>query len=172
MARIFPELTDAELSEINSSAEVRLYKLLRDMLDDSYVVIFQPRWILKRESNQAKDGETDFVIAHPNFGYFCLEVKGGGLDFDGSNWHSIDRNKISHEIRNPIKQSMDAKYAIRSKLFESTRVTEDFKKAPIGHAVFFPDTDSAQLFVRPDLPIELVGARPNLADIRKWIWSI
>lgn len=172
MARIFPELTDAELSEINSSAEVRLYKLLRDMLDDSYVVIFQPRWILKRESNQAKDGETDFVIAHPNFGYFCLEVKGGGLDFDGSNWHSIDRNKISHEIRNPIKQSMDAKYAIRSKLFESTRVTEDFKKAPIGHAVFFPDTDSAQLFVRPDLPIELVGARPNLADIRKWVEGV
>lgn len=169
MARIYPEMTNAELMDVDSTAEVKLYKLFRDNLDDKYVVIFQPRWILKRESNQAKDGETDFVIAHPDFGYFCLEIKGGGIQFDGSNWHSIDRNKVHHEIRNPIKQAMDAKYAIRSKLFESGRITEEFRKVPIGHAVFFPDTESPQLFIRSDLPVELVGARSNLSDIANWV---
>lgn len=172
MSRIFPYLSDTELNRIDSRAEVALYKLLRDQLDETYLVIFQPRWILKRESNQARDGETDFVIAHPDYGYFCLEVKGGGIHFDGSNWYSIDRNNNSHEIRDPIKQSMEAKYAIRSKLIESGRVTEDFKRVPIGHAVFFPDTESARLFIRPDLPIELVGSKPDLLNVSKWVEGV
>jgi len=169
VSRIYPALTDFDLGSIDSRAEVNLYKLFRDQLDDSYLVIFQPRWILKRESSQARDGEADFVIAHPDYGYFCLEVKGGGIHFNGSTWSSIDRNQDQHEIRNPIKQSMDAKYAIRSKLIETSRVTEDFKKVPIGHAVFFPDMESAKLFVRPELPLEIIGAKPDLVDIQKWV---
>ena len=169
MTQIFPHLSDYELRSINSRAEVALYKLLRDQLDDSYLVIYQPRWILKHESNQARDGETDFIIAHPDNGFFCLEVKGGGIRFNGSAWASIDRNQNEHEIRNPIKQSMDAKYAIRSKLIESSRVTEDFKKVPIGHAVFFPDVESAKPFIRPDLPLEIIGAKPDSLAIKKWV---
>jgi hypothetical protein len=169
LTQIFPKLSDHELSSINSRAEVALYKLLRDQLDDSYLVIFQPRWILKRESSQARDGETDFLIAHPDNGFFCLEVKGGGIHFNGSDWSSIDKNQNEHEIRNPIKQSMDAKYAIRSKLIESSRVTEDFKRVPIGHSVFFPDMESAKPFIRTDLPLEIIGAKPDLFAIKKWV---
>jgi len=169
VARIFPNLSDLELNQIDSRAEVSLYKSLRDQLDDIYLVIFQPRWILKRESGKARDGETDFVIAHPDYGYFCLEVKGGGIHFNGSVWSSIDRNRGQHEIRNPIKQSMDAKYAIRSKLIESSRVTEDFKRVPIGHAVFFPDMESSKLFIRPDLPLEVIGAKPDALNLKKWV---
>ena len=169
MSRIFPYLSDSDLSRIDSRAEVILYRTFRDQLDDSYLVIFQPRWILKRESTQAKDGETDFVIAHPDAGYFCLEVKGGGIHFNGSVWSSIDRNQIQHEIRNPIKQSMDAKYAIRSKLIESSRVTEDFKRVPIGHAVFFPEMDSGKPFVRSELPLEIIGAKPDVLNIKTWV---
>ncbi len=84
MARIFPNLSDNELSEVDSSAEVKVYKAIREQLADEFLVIFQPRWILKRESESARDGEADFLISHPNYGYLTLEVKGGGIAFDGS----------------------------------------------------------------------------------------
>ena len=144
MARIFPKFSDNELYEVDSSAEVKVYKAIREQLSDDFLVIFQPRWILKRESESARDGETDFLIAHPDYGYFTLEVKGGGVSFDGSKWTSQDRNGSVNSIKDPIKQAMDAKFAIRAKLRESNKVTQVFLSAPIGHAVFFTDIENNQ----------------------------
>ena len=172
MNRIFPNLSDEALSHIDSAAEVKVYRALRDQLSDDYLVIFQPRWILKRELDSARDGETDFVIAHPKFGYFTLEVKGGGIAFDGTSWNSRDRNGIEHLIKDPIKQAMDAKFAIRVKLRESNKLTSSIQTAPIGHAVFFTDIDNSQTLVRPDLPNTLIGTRLNLADIQDWVAKV
>ena len=172
MNRIFPNLSNEALNRIDSSAEVKVYRALRSQLNDEYLVIFQPRWILKRESESARDGETDFVIAHPNFGYFTLEVKGGGISFDGTNWKSKDRNGIGHFIRDPIKQAMDAKFAIRAKLRESNKLSQSIQTAPIGHAVFFTDIDSNQALVRPDLPKALIGIRNNLESLEDWVAQV
>ena len=172
MARIFPKLSDNELFEVDSSAEVKVYKAIREQLSDDFLVIFQPRWILKRESESARDGETDFLLAHPDYGYFTLEVKGGGVSFDGSKWSSRDRNGSLNPIKDPIKQAMDAKFAIRAKLRESNKVTQVFLSAPIGHAVFFTDIETNQQLVRPDLPGSLIGVRKNLQDINSWITQV
>jgi len=169
MTRIFPNLSDEALSRIDSAAEVKVYRALRDQLSDDYLVIFQPRWILKRELDSARDGETDFVIAHPKFGYFTLEVKGGGISFDGTSWNSRDRNGIEHLIKDPIKQAMDAKFAIRVKLRESNKFTNSIQTAPIGHAVFFTDIDSSQTLIRPDLPNTLIGTRLSLENVQDWV---
>jgi hypothetical protein len=169
MARIFPNLSDNELSAVDSSAEIKVYKAIREQVSDEFLVIFQPRWILKRESESARDGETDFLIAHPKYGYLTLEVKGGGIAFDGSKWTSGDRNGTVHPIKDPIKQAMDAKFAIRAKLRESNKVTQSFLLAPIGHAVFFTDIENYQPLVRSDMPGTLIGIRKNLQDISIWI---
>ena len=169
MARMIPALLDAELELVKSRGEAKIYKHLQNKLDDSYLVLFEPRWILKNETSQARDGETDFIIAHPDYGYFCLEVKGGGIHFDGDNWFSIDSSQTRNEIKNPAKQSMEAKYAVKAKLFESHRVTRDFTKAAVGHAVFFPDTENAKQFERPDLPLEIIGTHSNIENLKSWI---
>lgn len=69
MSKIVPELNDQELLALESAAEARLYRALRDGLPDEYLILFQVGWILRREDEQARDGETDFLIIHPKHGY-------------------------------------------------------------------------------------------------------
>src|SRR5687767_1045 len=107
MGTLLPELTEAQLTALPSRAEAKIYRALRDRLPDGYVVLFQVGWILCREDEQAKDGEIDFLLCHPDSGYLCIEVKGGGIAFDGvsGQWFSVDRNHQKHEINNPIQQA-------------------------------------------------------------------
>ena len=77
MTTIVPELSDVQLAELPSQAEAKVYRALRDGLPQDFTVLFQVGWILRREEEQAKDGETDFLVCHPELGYVCIEVKGG-----------------------------------------------------------------------------------------------
>ena len=123
MTTIVPELSDVQLGELPSQAEAKVYRALRDGLPQDFVVLFQIGWILQREEEQAKDGETDFLVCHPELGYVCIEVKGGGVGFDATSgeWFSVDRHRQKHAINNPINQALKAKYSIRSKLNEHQR---------------------------------------------------
>ena len=172
MARMVPELSHEEIEEIESSAERRLYQHFKEELDDRYLVIFQPRWILKKETAKAQDGELDFLIAHPDHGIFSLEVKGGGISSEAGKWFSIDRHGVKHDIRNPFNQSMNAKYSIRRKLEESSRAGASLNKYSFGHAVFFPDVKSSELFHSPDTPAEIVGSFASLKDIEGWVKGV
>ncbi|MEK3901007.1 NERD domain-containing protein [Paenibacillus sp. FSL R7-0179] len=169
---MIPDLTEAQLSMVDSKGEVELYQAFKEGLPNSYYVFSQVAWILKRENDEAKDGETDFVILHPDFGYLCIEVKGGGLSFDAetNQWFSTDRYAQKHLIKDPIKQALRAKYSIRSKLYE----TDEWKmlgnkKVTCGHAVFFPDLSDSKLLVRPEMPAALIGINNNLVDIKMWV---
>lgn len=175
MTTIIPELTDAQLADLPSQAEAKVYRALRDGLPREFVVFFQVGWILRREEEQAKDGETDFVVCHPDLGYVCIEVKGGGVGFDSSSgdWFSLDRHRQKHSINNPINQALKAKYSIRSKLNEHQR-WRDLSLANVlrGHAVFFPDVGDASAMRRPDMPSALVGCAKDLQDSKAWIDAV
>ena len=168
MARMIPELSQEELEEVESAAERKLYEQFKKVLDEQYLVIFQPRWILKKETTKAHDGEIDFLISHPDFGIFSLEVKGGGIGSEAGKWFSIDRQGVKHDIRNPFTQSMNAKYAIKRKLEESSRAAANLNKCSFGHAVFFPDVKSSELFHNPDTPVEIIGSFTNFEDLNAW----
>ncbi|MNK91581.1 Nuclease-related domain protein [compost metagenome] len=172
MANMIPDLTESQLSEIESKAEVQVYKALKEGLPNSYFVFSQVAWILKRENDEAKDGETDFVIVHPNFGYLCIEVKGGGLTYDAAinQWFSTDRNGFRHLIKDPIKQSLRAKFSIRTKLLEAEEwKLHGVKKITYGHAVMFPDIGDPRPLERPEMPAALIGTNKNVMDIKKWV---
>lgn len=175
MTTIIPELTDAQLAELPSQAEAKVYRALRDGLSRDFVVLFQVGWILRREEGQVKDGETDFVVCHPDLGYICIEVKGGGVGFDSSRgeWYSVDRHLQKHAINNPINQALKAKYSIRSKLNEHPR-WRDLASANVlkGHAVFFPDVGDANALSRPDMPSALIGCARDLQDTKAWIDAV
>ena len=167
MTTTIPDLTDAQLNELPSQGEAKVFRSLRDNLTDDYVVLFQVAWILRREGERAQDGETDFLICHPIHGCLCVEVKGGGVGFDPATgeWFSIDRRRRKHRIRNPINQALRAKYSVRSKLDEHPRWRAlSPGEVLLGHAVFFPDIGDAAAPSRADLPAALVGTATDLRD--------
>lgn len=175
MATMLPDLSDGQLSENPSQAEVKVYRALRDLLPSEYVVFFQVGWILRREEEEARDGEADFLVCHPEFGYLTIEVKGGGVGFDAlkGEWYSVDRHRQKHPIKNPISQAMRAKYSVRTKLNESQR----WRDLPLtnvlrGHSVFFPEVGNASVLSRPDMPEALVGCAHDLLEPKAWIDSV
>jgi len=175
MTSIIPILSESQLNELPSRAEAKVYRALRDNLSDKYTIFFQVGWILQREEESAKDGETDFVICHPDFGYVCIEVKGGGVGFDSETgtWFSIDRHKQKHSINNPINQGLKAKYSIRAKLNEQKRWKDlALTNVLVGHAVFFPDVGNAFALSRPDMPQELIGTSDSLENISSWVDTV
>lgn len=172
MTTIIPELSEAQLNDLPSSAEAKVYRALRDKLPREYVVFFQVGWILRQEEEQAKDGETDFLVCHSELGYLCIEVKGGGVGFDASRgeWYSIDRYQQKHIIKNPISQALKAKYSIRSKLNQHSKWRAlGLKNVLRGHAVFFPDVGDTKVLSRPDMPTALIGSSISLEDPKQWI---
>jgi hypothetical protein len=172
---IVPELSDAQLDELPSQAEAKVYRALRDGLPPDFVVLFQVGWILRREEEQAKDGETDFLVCHPELGYVCIEVKGGGVGFDATSgeWFSVDRHRQKHTINNPINQALKAKYSIRSKLNEHQRWRDlGLGNVLRGHAVFFPDIGDANALSRPDMPAALIGCKKALREPRAWLEDV
>ncbi|MBX7136111.1 MAG: ATP-binding domain-containing protein [Fimbriimonadaceae bacterium] len=175
MTTIVPELSDVQLGELPSQAEAKVYRALRDGLPQDFVVLFQIGWILQREEEQAKDGETDFLVCHPELGYVCIEVKGGGVGFDATSgeWFSVDRHRQKHAINNPINQALKAKYSIRSKLNEHQRWRDlALRNVLRGHAVFFPDIGDANALSRPDMPAALIGCAKDLREPRAWLEGV
>ena len=175
MTTAIPDLTDAQLNVLPSQGEARVYRSLRENLPDDYLILFQVGWILREEGERARDGETDFLICHPDKGCLCVEVKGGGVGFDATTgeWFSIDRHGRKHKIKNPIDQALKAKYSVRSKLDEHPRWRAfSLSNVLLGHAVCFPDIGDATAPSRADLPAALVGTATDLRDSRRWIDSV
>lgn len=172
MATMIPNLNAEQLSKIDSFAEAKVYQSLKENLSSDYIVFFQVSWILKREEQQARDGETDFIICHPNKGFICVEVKGGGIGFDSlsDEWYSIDRRNHKNIIKNPVGQALRAKYSILNKLYENP----SWKRLNIhnvirGHTVFFPDISNSDKVSRNDMPSLLIGTSANFEMIETWV---
>lgn len=175
MATMIPELSEAALDGLKSAAEAKVYRAFRDQLPDDYVVFFQVGWILRREHEQARDGEADFLVCHASKGFVCIEVKGGGVSFDAlsGEWYSIDRNNAKHLIKDPVGQALRAKYSVLSKLNEHPRWTElKIRHVIRGHAVFFPDIGQSDSASRPDLPPILIGTESDLHQAIGWLDAV
>ena len=172
MATMIPELSEPQLSRLKSRAEAKVYRSFRDNLPASYVVVFEPKWILKPKAERAGDGENDFLVCHPEQGYLCIEVKGGGISFDAASdkWYSVDRHQQKHGIKDPVRQSLEAKYAILAKLKEHPKWgAHRLQHVLRGHGVFFPDVGNSKPLARPDMPAELIGVSGTLREPQSWI---
>lgn len=172
MAQMLPELSEAQLDELESRAEAKVYRAMRDGLPNDYVAFFQVGWILRRQDEKAKDGETDLLVVHPDAGYLCVEVKGGGVGYDAltGEWFSVDRCGEKNPINNPIGQALRAKYSIRNKLGEDQRWKNlGLGNVMRGHSVFFPDIGDPRPLNRPDMPETLIGCAKDIVNIRAWV---
>lgn len=79
MARMYPNQLSPDTA---SDAERRLYAAFRDELDNRYTVFHSVAWQSLDPDGRPRDGEADFVIAHPRRGIPVMEAKGGAIRCD------------------------------------------------------------------------------------------
>jgi hypothetical protein len=151
-----------------SDAERALYDALRASLDDDFVVFHGVAWQGVDAGGRPRDGEADFVIAHPQRGLLVVEVKGGAIAWDPRSgaWTSVSRGGRVNAIHNPFEQAKDSKYALRDHL---SRVAPSLGRCMLGHAVAFPDVVVGNGLLGPDKPRQIVLDQTDLADVRQWV---
>ena len=166
MARMYPNQLDPDTK---SDAEKLLYEGFRDQLGDSYTVFHAVHWQSLDREGRPRDGEADFVIAHPDRGIIVLEAKGGGIRFDPreGNWASIDRGGRSHHIKDPFGQVRHSKYSLEDRLRIMLR--QPRRRLNLGHAVAFPDTVVIDDLPGLDKPREIVLDATNVANLSGWV---
>ncbi|HEY1351675.1 MAG TPA: NERD domain-containing protein [Ktedonobacteraceae bacterium] len=161
MATMYPQYLPASGK---SDAERKLFRLLQDHLPPDYTVIWSIDWTMARSpevGGGAHESEIDFLILHPAQGILVIEVKGGGVGYDGTRheWYTIDRNSMRHTIKDPFEQARDGKYALIRELTQ--RVPGDelrsaCRQAVFGHAIVFPDIEASRVASRPGRPEDIL----------------
>src|ERR1044072_3281550 len=107
MARMYPH--SLLLEDVKSRAEVQLFERLREGLSDEWDIFHSAGWMLRDHAEGSKDGEIDFVLAHPEKGLVCLEVKGGGIECRHGEWFRRVGGK-EERARDPFQQALDHRY--------------------------------------------------------------
>ncbi|MCC6739353.1 MAG: NERD domain-containing protein [Planctomycetia bacterium] len=167
MARMLPDQY-AEDPSSPSPAERRLFAAFRDQLPDDFTVFHSAAWHALNVRGDARDGEADFVIAHPELGILVVEAKSGGVEFDGEKgrWYAVGLGgRRGREMDNPVKQGARNKGTL-VRLLTSLPAGRD-RRWPAGWAVAFPDVTWDQRVA--GLPEEVVLDRRGLRAIDAWV---
>jgi hypothetical protein len=171
MARMRPELSEDQLRTVGSRAETRAYRALRDQLGAGILVIHSLAWLFRGRDGNLVEGEADFTVFFEHGGFLTIEVKGGGVGYDGAKgtWYSIDRNGDKHSIKDPFRQAQRERFAV----LEQVKGHSDWRRWPgrrieAGHAVLFPDLNDGKGLVGPDRPSAIIGVNRDLEDIVRW----
>ncbi len=175
MPRLLPELDDPQLSLVKSRAEQQFYRACRNQLPADWLVLFSTRWVGCTPSGRRHDGEADFVILVPGMGLLVVEVKGGGVVFEPvtGSWFSTDATGTRHAIKDPFRQALGEKYAIRDLLERDSEWRNTHRgRLCIGHSVFLADVGNLNGVVSPESPREILGGREQLTDITSWVRSV
>lgn len=173
MAKIFPERPPQSiLDDPSRSAELTVFLALKN-LPDKCRVFYSMHWQNCQPQKGVQEGEADFIVAHPDYGVLVVEVKGGGITYDGvtGKWYSQSRAGNKYEIKDPVEQGRRNHYEIRRKL--EALPNWPFRKFNIWHVVCFPDVSlkTGQYF-RPDLAREEIITSDDLNDILSTIQRV
>ncbi len=174
MAKMLPDLSDADLERVQSRAERRLYACCRDTLPDSWTVLFSTAWVGTTPTGRKHDGEADFIMLVEGLGILVVEVKGGGVSYDPSSgrWQSIDKHGTRHDIKDPFSQATREKHQTL-RILQNDRRWERAHPGRVlmGHAVFLTDVEDPSRASSPQSPVEILGGRGNLSDLSSWVES-
>jgi Nuclease-related domain/AAA domain/UvrD-like helicase C-terminal domain len=135
MARMVP----SPIHRRDSEAEVKVYAALERALPADWTVLHHVQWLQKRPGRDTPDGETDFVIVHPEKGALILEVKGGRVRYEAATgtWFTSGHSASDVQIADPIGQARDSTYALHRYLRSLPGWPQRW--GPFAYAVCFPD---------------------------------
>jgi hypothetical protein len=151
------------------NAEDRLDAALREQLPEPHVVYRNVAWLTKADGDEPRDGEADFVVAHPELGILVIEVKGGGIRRTGGRWESVDRGGTTHAIKDPFAQVTREMHSLRR--LAADRPDWPAHEVRFCRAVAFPDI-RYETALQPDGPREIVIDADDLASVHARIREI
>ena len=160
MARMLPQPMHPDT---RSRAEHKLYAAFQSQLPDDFVVFHSVWWQVRDTMAGTRDGEADFVIAHPDFGVLLLEVKGGRIRYEGRAGQCYSND---NQVKDPFKQGREGKYSLLEKLKELSYWRSRW--ISVGYAAAFPDV-AVKGDLRLDAPRELILDASDVADLPAWI---
>jgi len=169
MAKVFPESFPVLLeNDPGRRAERVVYEAL-SRLDGKHRVFYSVPWHKTEKYGHPKDGEADFIVAHPDKGILVLEVKGGEIGYDAARdeWRSISAGGKVHRIKDPVKQTQRTKYWLRDDLLKLP--AWGLNQVPLGYGVIFPDTVIGGGDIKSDLPRALVLDHRDLEEVEESI---
>lgn len=139
MARMIP---DVDPSQLEHTSEEPVYRSLRDQLSDDFIVLHSYPWLRPwRGENALIEGETDFVVLHPERGMLILEVKGGEtIRHDGHHWFRDTANG-PREFQDPFLQARKNMHALIEIVEERSGGRVRKSHLIHGYAVVFPHMD-------------------------------
>lgn len=134
MAKMFPKSFPDDAS---SSGERKVFEYLKENAPADWFVLHSFRL---PKHKVVVFGEADFVIVAPKFGIFVLEIKSGGVGFDGSDWVFINRNhEKSYKQRGPFQQGREAMFEIERIIVEKLGASFSRTNIVYGYGVIFTD---------------------------------
>lgn len=143
-------------------SERRFLEAAERNLPDNWTVIHGLRI---KAGRPLRDHEVDFVVIDPRRGVLIIEVKGGGIEREGNDWVSINRKGKRNEIRNPVEQANECRWAIRKRLRDSLPY-RGHRVPVMGSAVAFPDVVLNTVDLGADLPVDIVIDSGDLKDLK------
>ena len=120
----------------DSHAEKRVFKALKNNLDESWTVFHSYTMLGENHCQRLVDSEIDFLLFHPSKGLLILEVKGGLISSSGSKWFQNGRPMK----QSPANQAKHCKYNVLEYLNKQlNKKSKSRLQLPVAHAVCFPD---------------------------------
>ncbi|MCD8040682.1 MAG: NERD domain-containing protein [Clostridia bacterium] len=140
MAKMYPKVFP---EDSNSSGERKVFEYLKENAPSDWIVLHSFR-LPKHKT--VVFGEADFVVIAPKYGIFVLEIKSGGVGFDGDNWIFVNRNQEkSYKKRGPFQQCREAMFEIERIIGE--KLGDGYSRTDLlyGYGVIFTDEDNFPL---------------------------
>lgn len=164
---VYPPVLPREiLEDPRRQAEVFVYDRLRDQLED-FTVFYHSPWYDENAAHGSRDGEADFVVAHPHWGFVVLEVKGGVISRDETTriWRSRNKQGSVFEIKNPVEQALVSKHVILRKLLKAWKGKAPFIR--VKHGVVFPDSGRPRNSnaLGADMPLEIFAFAEDMDQL-------
>lgn len=163
---MYPRVLPSEVRDApQRDAECAIFDSLAQLPGD-YRVFYSVDWIARSSVDGAREGEADFVIAHPKEGILVLEVKGGFVTRNSESglWFTKTRGAGNvYEIKDPVAQARRSKHELAEKLASLPRWLSG--KPKVGHAVAFPHCEPHGHGLGLDCPPEMVLYATDLDNI-------
>ncbi len=136
MAHMYPKSFPRENK---SGGEKKVFHFFMDNAPDNWYILHSFRLPAHLK---VVFGESDFIVIAPGFGIFTLEIKSGGVGFDGTDWLFIDReHKVSKKHRGPFEQARDGMFEVERIIRQHTNDKYTREKYLYGYGVIFTDED-------------------------------
>ena len=136
MAKLFPALTPAEIA---NPGERTVARALIEHLPNRVEVFHGFNWLTRSRAGTIQEGECDFVLLDAEKGLLFVEVKGGSLLFDGTQWVRDVRGELRLLNKDPFAQAQRGMHELVGLVKNQFGRAGENLPFTYGFAVAFPD---------------------------------